>query len=62
MLRFQEKKKSFIFPLLKATSSPGYSSLRGYMPEKLTFLRNWHPVRGLMSFAAKGKRKRVKKG
>ena len=29
--------------------------LRGYMPEKSTFLKNWHPVRGPMSFAAKGK-------
>ena len=37
--------------------------LRGRMPEKSTFLRNWHPVRGPMSFAAKkGKRKRVKIG
>ena len=36
--------------------------LRGSMPEKSTFLRNWHPVRGPMSFVARGKRKRVKKG
>ena len=31
------------------------------MPEKSTFLRNWNPVRGPMSFAAKEKGKRVKK-
>ena len=31
-------------------------SLKGGVSEKSTFLKNWHPVRGPMSFVAKGKK------
>ena len=37
------------------------SLLRGCRSKKSTFLKNWRPVRGPMSFAAKGKKKKKKR-
>ena len=37
------------------------SKLRGYIPKKSTFLNNSHPSKGPMSFAAKEKKKTIKK-
>ena len=33
---------------------------KGVLSKKSTFLKNWHPVRGPMSFAAKEKNKQIK--
>ena len=49
-----------IGPMLPHVGYGVLRSLRGGLSKKSTFLKNWHPVCGPMSFVAKGKNKEKK--